>query len=298
MVRLVTKLYNNQLGVNIHSPKNVDDPFFKENVDVCFAAMRDLGGNAYMLWQYLASNRDGYTIGLSFADVSNVIGLGRAAYTTAKDTLISKGYLVPIEGTAWYDFYRTPNLMLIASRRSYADSQEKISSLNKSYADSHDKIAQSYADSQHNLVQENSSYADSHDNLVEEIPSSPDSHDKIVESNSSYADSHDKIYHASVEENSSYADSRDNFMLIANKSYADSHERNTIIHINTINNIEDFKGHTFVHRDDPTMTATGQELLNVCQGNPENLAQVYECYPDTRQYVEYFADVDWSDYKW
>lgn len=232
------KLYNNQIGVNIHSPKNVEDPFFKENVDVCFAAMRDLGGNAYMLWQYLASNRDGYTIGLSFADVSNVIGLGRAAYTTAKDTLISKGYLVPVEGTAWYDFYRTPNLMLIASRRSYADSQEKISSLSKSYADSQEKIAQSYADS------------------------------------------------------------HDNFMLIANKSYADSHERNTIIHINTINNIEDFKGYTFVHKDDPTMTATGQELLNACQGNPENLAQVYECYPDTRQYVEYFADVDWSDYKW
>ena len=238
MVRLVGKLYNNQIGVNIHSPKNVEDPFFKENVDVCFAAMRDLGGNAYMLWQYLASNRDGYTIGLSFADVSNVIGLGRAAYTTAKDTLISKGYLVPVEGTAWYDFYRTPNLMLIASRRSYADSQEKISSLSKSYADSQEKIAQSYADS------------------------------------------------------------HDNFMLIANKSYADSHERNTIIHINTINNIEDFKGYTFVHKDDPTMTATGQELLNACQGNPENLAQVYECYPDTRQYVEYFADVDWSDYKW
>ena len=109
------KLYNNQIGVNIHSPKNVEDPFFKENVDVCFAAMRDLGGNAYMLWQYLASNKDGYSIGLSFADVSNVIGLGRYAYTNAKDTLISKGYLVPIEGTPWYDFYRIP--------KSYADSQ-------------------------------------------------------------------------------------------------------------------------------------------------------------------------------
>ena len=294
----MTKLYNNQLGVNIHSPKNVEDPFFKENVDVCFAAMRDLGVNAYMLWQYLASNRDGYTIGLSFADVSNVIGLGRAAYTTAKDTLISKGYLVPVEGTAWYDFYRTPNLMLIASRRSYADSQEKISSLSKSYADSQEKIAQSSPDSRDNPVGENSSYADSRDKIFSLSKSSPDSQDKIVKSNSSSPDSRDKIYHASVEENSSYADSRDNFMLIANKSYADSHERNTIIHINTINNIEDFKGYTFVHKDDPTMTATGQELLNACQGNPENLAQVYECYPDTRQYVEYFADVDWSDYKW
>ena len=107
-MRLVGKLYNNQIGVNIHSPKNVEDPFFKENVDVCFAAMRDLGGNAYMLWHYLASNKDGYSFALSSADVKNVIGLGRTAYESAKKLLIEKGYLVPVEGTPWYDFHRQP----------------------------------------------------------------------------------------------------------------------------------------------------------------------------------------------
>jgi len=102
----MVKLYNNQIGINVHSPSRVEAPFFSENNDLCFAVMRDLGGNAYMLWQYIACNANGYQFGLSKADVSEHIGLGESAYKNAVKKLIEKGYLVQVEGTPWYNFFR------------------------------------------------------------------------------------------------------------------------------------------------------------------------------------------------
>lgn len=64
-----------------------------------------------------------------------------------------------------------------------------------------------------------------------------------------------------------------------------------------ISSVEEFLKTDFVHKDDPMQKATGEELLGACDGNPERLLQVFECYPETQKCKEYFAGVDWTAYE-
>ena len=71
------------------------------------AAARDLRPHALVLYLYLASNANNYTLALSPAAVHEAIGMARSTYNDQIQNLISKGYLVLSHGNT-YDFYEVP----------------------------------------------------------------------------------------------------------------------------------------------------------------------------------------------
>ena len=72
------------------------------------AAARDLGAHALMLYLYLASNRDGYTLALSLAAIRQAVGMAASTYRDQFLKLVDKGYLVQRGSGNTYDFYETP----------------------------------------------------------------------------------------------------------------------------------------------------------------------------------------------
>ena len=71
------------------------------------AAARDLRPFALVLYLYLASNRDNYSLALSPAAVQSAVGMARSTYNDQFNVLVSKGYLVNRGGNN-YDFYEIP----------------------------------------------------------------------------------------------------------------------------------------------------------------------------------------------
>lgn len=71
------------------------------------AASRDLGAHALMLYLYLASNANNYTVALSPAAVRQAIGMARSTYHDQFHKLVDRGYLVPSHGNT-FEFYEVP----------------------------------------------------------------------------------------------------------------------------------------------------------------------------------------------
>ena len=71
------------------------------------AAAKDLRPHALVLYLYLASNADNYTLALSPVAVREAIGMARSTYNDQVQNLIDKGYLVLSHGNT-YDFYEVP----------------------------------------------------------------------------------------------------------------------------------------------------------------------------------------------
>lgn len=71
------------------------------------AAARDLRPHALLLYLYLASNADNYTLALSPVAVQEAIGMPRSTYNDQVQNLINKGYLVLSHGNT-FDFYEVP----------------------------------------------------------------------------------------------------------------------------------------------------------------------------------------------
>ena len=71
------------------------------------AAARDLRPHALILYLYLASNADNYTLALSPVAVREAVGMARSTYNDQVQNLIDKGYLVLSHGNT-YDFYEVP----------------------------------------------------------------------------------------------------------------------------------------------------------------------------------------------
>lgn len=71
------------------------------------AAAIDLGAHALMLYLYLASNANGYSLALSPAAILQAIGMPRSTYQDQFQKLIKKGYLVQENGNT-YNFYEKP----------------------------------------------------------------------------------------------------------------------------------------------------------------------------------------------
>lgn len=63
--------------------------------------------HALLLYLYLASNADNYTLALSQAAVREAVGMARTTYHDQVQVLIDKGYLVLSHGNT-YDFYEVP----------------------------------------------------------------------------------------------------------------------------------------------------------------------------------------------
>ena len=98
--------YPNQKTVRIHREIARTD-FLGIKNENWQAAARDLRPHALVLYLYLASNADNYTLALSPAAVRESIGMARSTYNDQVQNLIDKGYLVLSHGNT-YDFYEVP----------------------------------------------------------------------------------------------------------------------------------------------------------------------------------------------
>lgn len=97
----------NQRVVAIHRERASTD-FLGIKNEHWQAAARDLGAHALMLYLYLASNRDGYTLALSPAAIRRAVGMAASTYRDQFLKLVDKGYLVQRGSGNTYDFYETP----------------------------------------------------------------------------------------------------------------------------------------------------------------------------------------------
>lgn len=69
------------------------------NMDAKRDAWRKLDGNSYKVWDYIASNQDGYTFGLSRKAVTSDTNISDSTYARAIKKLKDNGFLIPKEGT-------------------------------------------------------------------------------------------------------------------------------------------------------------------------------------------------------
>lgn len=97
----------NQRLVAIHRDRATSDFLGIKNENWQSAA-RDLGAHALMLYLYLASNANGFTLALSPAAIRQAVGMPQSTYRDQFVKLIDRGYLVQRKDSNIYDFYETP----------------------------------------------------------------------------------------------------------------------------------------------------------------------------------------------
>lgn len=98
--------FPNQRMIKIHR-ESVKTDFLGIKNENWQAASRDLGAHALMLYLYLASNANNYTVALSPVAVRQAIGMARSTYHDQFHKLVDRGYLVPSHGNT-YEFYEVP----------------------------------------------------------------------------------------------------------------------------------------------------------------------------------------------
>lgn len=79
--------------------------YFRLQIEAVEKAMRDLTGNEFKLYIYLAKNADNYKFALSPKHISEATGIGLRSCHDAIKTLIEKNYLYVITGNL-YGFSR------------------------------------------------------------------------------------------------------------------------------------------------------------------------------------------------
>lgn len=99
--------YPNQRMVNIHREK-ISADFLGIKNENWKAAARDLGAHAFMLYLYLASNANGFTLALSPTAIRQAIGMPPSTYRDQFVKLVDRGYLVQRNNSNTFDFYETP----------------------------------------------------------------------------------------------------------------------------------------------------------------------------------------------
>ena len=98
--------FANQRMIKIHR-ESVKTDFLGIKNENWQSAARDLGAHALMLYLYLASNANNYTIALSPVAVRQAIGMARSTYHDQFHKLVDRGYLVPSHGNT-FEFYEVP----------------------------------------------------------------------------------------------------------------------------------------------------------------------------------------------
>lgn len=114
-------LYSCQKGFRINKKREkngeqdvrISDLFKKDVMD----AMKELNGNAFKLYMYLASNADDYKGGLSKQAIMNATGISEKGYRNSLEELKEKGYFKKTdfwlkdnngEEVPLYDFFTIP----------------------------------------------------------------------------------------------------------------------------------------------------------------------------------------------
>lgn len=113
--------YPNQRTINIHRERATSDFLGIKNENWQDAA-KDLGAHALMLYLYLASNANNYTLLLSPAAIREAIGMARSTYHDQFHKLVDKGYLVHSHGNT-YAFYERPQSVARVRSEEFSDGQ-------------------------------------------------------------------------------------------------------------------------------------------------------------------------------
>lgn len=99
-------LYANQKTVLIRK-KSYKDSFLQIGISEWQEACKVLKPSAFKLYLYLASNKDGFRLGLSREAVFNAIGVTKSPYYEAQKELMEHGYLVET-GAGFLEFHTSP----------------------------------------------------------------------------------------------------------------------------------------------------------------------------------------------
>jgi len=100
------KTYPNQNIIIINQlPRDKNNFYGMFNKAALTKARRELGGSAFKIWTYINENANGYKFALSQIDVQEKTDVKKSAYYTAREELISKGFLVEIEGSNVLQFF-------------------------------------------------------------------------------------------------------------------------------------------------------------------------------------------------
>ena len=113
--------FANQRTINIHRERATSDFLGIKNENWQDAA-KDLGAHALMLYLYLASNANNYTLSLSPAAIREAIGMARSTYHDQFHKLMDKGYLVHSHGNT-YAFYERPQSVARVRNTMLSDGQ-------------------------------------------------------------------------------------------------------------------------------------------------------------------------------
>ena len=98
--------FPNQRTIIIHK-ESLNKDFLGISNPIWQAAARDLGAHAFLLYVYLAANKDNYNLALSQVAVTNATGMPRSTYHDQFKKLVLKGYLVYTNGNT-YEFFEKP----------------------------------------------------------------------------------------------------------------------------------------------------------------------------------------------
>jgi hypothetical protein len=104
----------NQRTIHIHRIKPSSD-FLGIKNENWQAAARDLRAHGLMLYMYLASNKNDFSLALSPAAIREAIGMPESTCRDQIRNLIDKGYLVQRGTSNQYDFYEVPQRVTHAS---------------------------------------------------------------------------------------------------------------------------------------------------------------------------------------
>lgn len=101
--------YPNQITINFKEKIKTDKehPYCLYNTEAMQKAMKNLKGESFKLWCYLAYLPVGTEFALGQTPVENYTGIKKDTYYTSKDLLIEKGYIVKEDDNRWY-FYEEP----------------------------------------------------------------------------------------------------------------------------------------------------------------------------------------------
>ena len=112
---MLKNTYPNQRMVCVHQEPVKADFLGIKNAN-WQAAARDLRPFAFLLYLYLASNANNYTLALSPVAIQEAIGMARNTYRDQLKVLISKGYLVQRDGNT-FDFYEVPQPRAVTQQK-------------------------------------------------------------------------------------------------------------------------------------------------------------------------------------
>lgn len=107
--------YPNQRMVCVHREPAKADFLGIKNAN-WQAAARDLRPFAFLLYLYLASNANNYTLALSPAAIQEAVGMPRNTYHDQFKILLSKGYLVERDRNT-FDFYEVPQPRAVTQQK-------------------------------------------------------------------------------------------------------------------------------------------------------------------------------------